>query len=173
MNGRQEPMKQTLKSGDAAEIAKHRADSGFSLIEVTLALGLLATVLISIASLFILGGKQVKSGKSTTTAAVITHEIMEVIEQKAYTQTYTYFGGTASSTSLSVNTFTTGNNATQWQAEIGSKLGPQAQGFIDVTPLGSASPLNMGNSQALQVKITVSWNEMGRTKSVSLMEVRF
>jgi type II secretory pathway pseudopilin PulG len=147
--------------------------AGFSLIEVTLALGLLATVLISIASLFILGGKQVKNGKSTTTAAAITHEIMEQIEQKPYTQTYTYFGGTDSSTSVSVNTFTTGNNATQYQAEIGTKLGPQAKGLIVVTPLGSASPLNMGNSQALQVKITVTWNELGRTRSVELQEVRF
>ena len=43
-----------------------RSQGGFSLIEVTLAMGLLATVLISIASLFILGGKQVKDGKSMT-----------------------------------------------------------------------------------------------------------
>jgi type II secretory pathway pseudopilin PulG len=150
-----------------------RSEQGFSLIEVTIALGLLATVLISIASLFIMGGKQVKNGKSTTTAAAISHEIMERIEQKAYTDTYLYFGGTDSSTSVSVNTFTSGNNATQWQAEIGSKLGPQAKGFIVVTPLGNASPLNMGNSQALQVRVTISWNELGRTKSVSLESIRF
>jgi uncharacterized protein (TIGR02598 family) len=153
--------------------AEPRREGGFSLIEVTLALGLLATVLISIASLFIMGGKQVKTGKSTTTAAAISHEIMERIEQKSYSDTYGYFGGTDSSTSVSVNTFTSGNNATQWQAEIGSKLGPQAKAFIDVTPLGSASPLNMGNSQALQVRVTVSWNELGRSKSVALQTIRY
>jgi hypothetical protein len=98
---------------------------------------------------------------------------MERIEQKSYSDTYGYFGGTDSSTSVSVNTFTSGNNATQWQAEIGSKLGPQAKAFIDVTPLGSASPLNMGNSQALQVRVTVSWNELGRSKSVSLQTIRY
>jgi Tfp pilus assembly protein PilV len=150
-----------------------RAQEGFSLIEVVLALGLLATVLISIASMFILGGKQVKNGKSTTTAAAITHEIMERIEQKTYTDTYGYFGGTDASTSLSVSTNTAGNNANQWQAEISSKLGPQASGTIAVTPLGSASPLNMGNSQALQVRITVTWSELGRTKNIALQEVRF
>jgi uncharacterized protein (TIGR02598 family) len=149
------------------------SEGGFSLIEVTIALGLLATVLISIASLFIMGGKQVKTGKSTTTAAAISHEIMEQIEQKSYTDTYAYFGGTDSSTLLSVNTFTSGNNATQWQAEIGSKLGPQAKGFIVVTPLGNASPLNMGNSQALRVRVTIAWNELGRSKSVALQSIRF
>jgi len=150
-----------------------RAQGGFSLIEVTLALGLLATVLISIASLFIMGGKQVKGGKSKTTAAAITHEIMERIDQKTYAETYTYFGGTDSSTSLSVSTTTTGNNAEQWQAEIAEKLGPQASGTIAVIPLGSASPLNMGNSHALQVRVTVAWNELGRGKNVSLEAVRF
>ena len=152
---------------------ERREQGGFSLIEVVLALGLLATVLISIASLFIIGGKQVKNGKSTTSAAAITHEIMERIDQKTYVDTYAYFGGTASSTSLSVSTTTTGNNANQWQAEIATKLGPQASGTIAVTPLGSASPLNMGNSQALQVKITLTWNELGRSKNVTLEEVRF
>ena len=150
-----------------------RQEEGFSLIEVTLALGLLATVLISIASLFILGGRQVKEGKSTTTASAIAHQIMEQIDQKTYTETYTYFGGTDSSTSLSVSTTTTGNNANQWQAEIASKLGPQAGGTITVTPLGTASPLNMGSSQALQVKVTVTWNELGRSKNVTLEEIRF
>lgn len=149
------------------------AQGGFSLIEVTLAMGLLATVLISIASLFIMGGKQVKGGKSMTTAAAITHEIMERIEQKTYAETYTYFGGTDSSTSLSVSTTTAGNNASEWQAEIAEKLGPQASGTIAVAPLGTASPLNMGSSHALQVKVTVTWSELGRTKNVALEAVRF
>jgi len=80
-----------------AEIAAK--ERGFSLIEVTIAMGLLATVLISIASLFIMGGKQVKNGKSTTTAVALTHEIMERIDQLSYSQVYTWFGGTDSSTS--------------------------------------------------------------------------
>jgi type II secretory pathway pseudopilin PulG len=169
----QKKMESESAAPDAKDRRTERDQAGFSLIEVTLALGLLATVLISIASMFILGGRQVKNGKSTTTATAITHEIMEVIEQKTYVQTYGYFGGTDSSTSLSVSTTTGGNNANQWQAEISSKLGPQASAAIDVTPLGSASPLNMGSSQALRVRVTVTWNELGRTKNVSLQEVRF
>jgi hypothetical protein len=31
----------------------------------------------------------------------------------------------------------------------------------------------MGNSQALQVKITLTWSELGRAKNVTLQEVRF
>ena len=166
-------MTSILREAGGSRDVRAGAEAGFSLIEVTLALGLLATVLISIASLFIMGGRQVKEGKSTTTASAITHEIMERIDQKTYAETYTYFGGTDSSTSLSVSTTTTGNNANQWHAEIASKLGPQASGTIAVTPLGSASPLNMGTSQALQVKVTITWNELGRSKHVELESVRF
>jgi len=149
-------------------------ERGFSLIEVTIALGLLGTVLISIASLFIMGGKQVKNGKSTTTAVALTHEMMERIDQLSYSQVYTWFGGTDSSTSLSVPTTTTGNNANQWQAEIAGKLGGQAYGTIAVTPLGgTASPPTMVSSQVLQVQVTVNWNELGRTKTLSLKTLRF
>ena len=166
-------MRMNMTRDEAQGSAASRREGGFSLIEVTMALGLLATVLISISSLFILGGKQVKNGKSTTASAAITHEIMERIEQLAYTQTYTWFGGTDSSTSLSVSTTTGGNNANQWQAEIATKLGPQASGTIIVTPVGTASPLNMGSAHALRVQVTVTWNELGRTKTSTLEAVRF
>ena len=154
------------------EIEPNR-QGGFSLIEVTLALGLLATVLISIASLFIIGGKQVHQGKSVTSATALGQTIMERIDQLPYIATYGYFGGADTSTVVAVNTTTTGNNANQWQSEIQSRLGPTAFGTIIVTPLGSASPLNMGSASALRVRVTVTWTELGRARSVALQTIRF
>ena len=148
-------------------------EGGFSLIEVTIALGLLATVLISIASLFILGGKQVHQGKSVTSATAVAQTIMERIDQLPYVETYGYFGGTDTSTTLTAVTTTTGNNANQWQAEIQSRLGPNASGTIFIFPLGSASPLNMGSASALRVRVTVNWTELGRPRSVALQTIRF
>ena len=166
-------MTERIAWNDGTAQAAAERERGFSLIEVTLALGLLATVLISIASLFILGGKQVHEGKTTTSATALSHTIMERIDQLPYIEVYNYFGGAATATSLSVSTTTTGNNANQWQAEIASRLGPNASGTIAVTPLGSASPLNMGSASALQVRVTVNWTELGRPKSVALQTVRF
>jgi prepilin-type N-terminal cleavage/methylation domain-containing protein len=37
-------------------------EAGFSLIEVVIAIGVLAGVMLSIASMFIMGGRQVKTG---------------------------------------------------------------------------------------------------------------
>ena len=47
---------------------RRRDEKGFSLIEVVIALGLLAGVLIAIAGLFILGGRSVKSGRTSSEA---------------------------------------------------------------------------------------------------------
>jgi type II secretory pathway pseudopilin PulG len=148
------------------------ARAGFSLIEVVLALGLLGTVLISVASLFVVGGKQVKSGKNTTAATALAHEIMEVIEQVPYDQIYGHFGGASGSPSLTVST-TAGGNAGQWQAEIARKLGPDAFGTIAIIPLGCAGAPSLGTSQALQVRVTLTWDELGSVKSVSLQGIRF
>ena len=72
-----------------------------------------------------------------------------------------------------MSTNTVGNNANQFQAEIASRLGPGASGTIAITPLGSASPLNMGNAQALQVRVTVNYTELGRARNVSLQTIRY
>jgi hypothetical protein len=148
-------------------------ERGFSLIEVVLALGLLATVLISIASLFLIGGKQVHQGKDTTSATALGQTIMERIDQLAYNDTYKYFGGADTDTSLSISTAPTGTNANQFQSDIATRLGPGASATIAVTPLGTASPLNMGSAAALQVRVTVNWTELGRARSVSIQSVRF
>jgi hypothetical protein len=162
-----------IATPEATAPASKAQERGFSLIEVTMALGLLATVLISIASLFILGGKQVHEGKTTTSATALSHTIMERIDQLPYTEVYNYFGGTAASTGLGVVTTTVGNNANQFQAEILNRLGPGASATIVVTPLGSALPLNMGSAQALRVRVTVNYRELGRLKSVALQTIRF
>jgi hypothetical protein len=148
-------------------------EGGFSLIEVTLALGLLATVLISIASMFIIGGKQVHQGKSVTSATAVAQTIMERIDQLPYVQTWAYFGGADTSTSLTALTTNMGNNANQWQSEVQSRLGPNASATIFISPLGSASPLNMGSASALRVRVTVVWTELGRARNVQLQTIRF
>ena len=51
-------------------------EQGFSLVEVILALGILAGVLISIAGLFIMGSKQVKSGRTSTFRTLPSHQSM-------------------------------------------------------------------------------------------------
>ena len=131
---------------------------GFSLVEVVVALGLLAGVLISIAGLFILGGRQVKSGRTVTEATSVARGILEEIDGWGFRQTYQMFGSDGSATSLTVNSRTNAY-AQKWQPILDEKL-VDAQAEIQVQsliPTGAVPNLNV--TRYMRVLVTVSWQE--------------
>src|SRR5881409_3160768 len=65
---------------------------GFSLVEVIIAIGILAGVLLSIGSMFMLGGRQVKTGKTITEATALCHDLMEAFDSQSFTALYTNLG---------------------------------------------------------------------------------
>ena len=76
-----------------ARIARLRpGQQGSSLIEATLALGLMAAVLGSIAGLFMLGAGRVKSGRVSSQALAVARTILEEIESRNFRQTYEELG---------------------------------------------------------------------------------
>ena len=77
---------------DNQQNVRRHSEPGFSLIEVILAIGMLSTVMISISSMFILGGRQMQSGKKMTEATVIAQDIMEMFEEQSFTLLYTGLG---------------------------------------------------------------------------------
>jgi prepilin-type N-terminal cleavage/methylation domain-containing protein len=83
-----------------------RDQRGFSLIEVVIALGLLAGVLIAIAGLFILGGKSVKSGRTSSEALAAGKEIVEEMNAWGYSQLWSNFGLAGTATTYTVDTQT-------------------------------------------------------------------
>ena len=146
---------------------------GFSLIEVILALGLLGSVLIAISSMFVIGGREVKSGKQTTEALSIAQDIMEEIKTFSFQSTYTFFGGADTDTTLQANSSSPGDPADKWQPDIEPKL-HQGKALIDVTPIGGPdSPPQMGSADYIRVRVTVQWNQGPRVRSVSLQSLRF
>ena len=67
-------------------------ERGLSLIEVMLALGLLAGVLISIAGLFAMSEKQVRSGKTSSQALAVCRGVVEDMNSWGFQQTWSNFG---------------------------------------------------------------------------------
>src|SRR5262245_22882088 len=95
--------------------AGRNGDQGFSLVEVVIAIGVLAGVLLSICSMFILGGRQLKGGKTMTEATALSHDIMETFDKLSFVTLYTTFGAlTTDSTKTIVSTGST-NAITPWQ----------------------------------------------------------
>jgi prepilin-type N-terminal cleavage/methylation domain-containing protein len=160
--------------GEDAPRKPGRSQRGLNLVEVIVALALLAMVLMGISTLFIKGGKSVKSGKLLTSATSVGTDIMEEIDKMAYAQTYGLFGGTSAQTGLTADT-RTNTYAQRWQANIDSLLskpGYRAFATIVETPLGGGA--TFGTAECIRVAVTVQWQEgTTRVRTANFETVRF
>jgi prepilin-type N-terminal cleavage/methylation domain-containing protein len=156
---------------------------GFSLIEVIVALGMLAAVLLAISGLFAQGANSIKGGKEMTEALAQATDILEDINSLSYRQVWSVFGGSGTDTSLQADTRVTSNFAHRWQAQLEEAVW-QGYALIDVIPVGidtvlplcTASPPAQPNfqcGQGLRVVVTVYWDERGNDQQLSLSTVRF
>ena len=77
--------------------APRQAAAGFSLVEVVVALGLLAGVLISISGLFVLANRQLDGGRNHSIALSVARDVLEEMDGWGFRQIYSTFGfdGTA------------------------------------------------------------------------------
>jgi Tfp pilus assembly protein PilV len=155
-------------------------ERGFSLVEVAIALGLLAGVLIAISGLFVVGAKQVKSGRTSSEALAVAKEIHEEMLAWGYSQIWTAFGYDGQAASYTVDSRT--NAACDlWQSTLSSKLGPSAFATIQIASVADASGATgnfadaSGNilAKTVRVSVMVSWTEVpGRARSVTVGTTR-
>jgi type II secretory pathway pseudopilin PulG len=146
-----------------------RSERGASLIEVTLALGLMAGVLGSVAGLFVLGAGGVQSGRTASAALAGARTIMEEIEGWNVQQVYRQFGLSGSASSYLVDTRTNGF-ADKWQPPLGERLG-DSHATIAIASLEPGAP-PLEDSWQVSVMVTVYWKEGTRTRSVRLGTVK-
>ncbi|HEX6851642.1 MAG TPA: prepilin-type N-terminal cleavage/methylation domain-containing protein [Candidatus Polarisedimenticolaceae bacterium] len=153
-----------------------RNERGFSLVELILALGLLAGVMLAIAGMFSIGGKQVKSGRTSSEALAVGRQILEEMNGWAYRQTYENFGLDGAAASYSVDTrANTSTFAQKWHATLQSKLGASAYATIalsSVVGTGTAPVMNSAVAKNYRVTVTVHWNEITRPRTVTVATVR-
>lgn len=151
--------------------ANRTTEPGFSLIEVIIAIAVLASVLISIASMFMLGGRQVKTGKTITEATALCNDIMESFAKQSFTALYTNMGAAATDSTKTAASNVVTSPLAPWQTQITQKL---ANGVATATvqAIGPGAP-TFGSAVGIQLTVTVSWNELARPQSVELSTVRF
>ena len=153
---------------------RHNRQQGFSLVEVSLAIGLLGAVLVSISSLFIIGGQRVRQGRERTEALSIGTHVMETLNQMSYRGLYTNFSaasnpGAATGPIVIDSRTTTFAAATGWQPLIDEKL---EEGYALVT-LTRLSGADFRTSEGIRVRTTVFWDDLNRTRNLTLEAVRF
>ena len=161
---------------------RRRDERGFSLVEVVIALGLLAGVLIAIAGMFIIGGRSVKSGRKSSEALAAGREILEEMNAWAFDQLWSKFGyaGTAKTYTADTKTCVTAD-CTEWQSALVAKLGSTAHATIKIDSVAQgvlAVPDFVdggGEVTAKNVRLTVNvlWTEVpGRNRQVAIVTTR-
>ena len=146
------------------------AQAGFSLVEVMVALGLLAGVLLSVAGLFVVGERQVARGRHQSTALAAAQTILEEIGVWNHEATWKRFDSIGDVAILTVVTTDTNpdNIASKWQPLLQDTL---ANGRAEIR-VESCDGANLNVSAAVRVVVTVLWDERTRTRRTELAMVR-
>lgn len=152
---------------------KRNAEGGFSLVEVVVALGLMAGVLISISGLFILGDRHVKSGRTSSEALAVGRTILEEMNRWGFHQTYQMFGSTFNGAAQGyVVDSRTNAFASKWQTTLDEKL-VNSYATVTIESLGpTAPPPDLNATRAIRVLVTVFWEEGPRHRSLQVGTVR-
>jgi len=157
-----------------------RGEDGFSLVEVIIALGLLAGVMITISGLFVVGAKQVKSGRASSEALAVATEIHEEMYGWGYTQLWERFGFDGQARTYGLDTRTCAACG-PWQSTLTAKLGPSAYANIELQSVANATGVvkdfadAFGNvlAKTVRVSVTVHWTELsGRQRAVTVGTTR-
>jgi len=151
--------------------SRRHTEAGMTLVEVILALGLMASVLISVASLFVLGGQRVKGSRNMTQGMAIASNVMEDLYGLGINIMPTTFpdccpGGCAAATGCTVTSDSDAFLQSRWLPAIEKKLG---QGRLEITLVpvgGSVTPPTFSSCEGLRLSAEVMWNEGASQRSV-------
>ena len=153
-------------------VKARRFEAGMSMIEVLIALGIMAGVLISVASLFVLGGQRVKGGRDMTQALAVASDITEGLRTAGYLSMPESMpsccgGGSCDAvTGCTVDSRTDAFALAEWQPWVDQEL-YLGHAEITITPLGgSISPPTFASSDGIRVHVEILWIEGTSQRSV-------
>ena len=146
-------------------------ERGFSLAEVIVALGILASVLISVAGLLVVGGRLVKSGRGSSLALAVARDILEECDGRSFAGLYEEFDCDAAQSTCAVDTASpVVPSMAQWKDMVEEEL---QEGFAEVlieSVEEGGPPLR--ESRALRLTVSVFWTEGPRARNTRLTTVR-
>ncbi len=157
-------------------------NKGYNLIEVLVAMALLAWVVLVVAGLFIYGQKGVYSGKQQTKAVAFGQKIYEDLASLSFENKYKIFQGTAGNSSIKTTYSTDTENPfsestepmlfnifNSWKRGL-EGLSPNAYIECTITAKKPKSGVNatFDNCLFLQFDLLVFWTEVKRLRRAEL-----
>jgi len=158
-------------SGTARREAPPAGEAGFSLVEVVVALGLLAGVLISISGLFVLANRQLDGGRNHSIALSVARDILEEMDGWGFRQVYQTFGFDGAAAGYTVDSRTNAY-AARWQADLASRLSEASAEIVIESASDSGPGPALREAGAIRVRVTVRWSEGLRPRQVTLAALR-
>jgi prepilin-type N-terminal cleavage/methylation domain-containing protein len=177
------------------ESSRRQADRGYSLIEVLIAIAILGSVIVGILSLFVMGRRNVYSGKQMTEAISTGTRALEDLNTMTKTSTLTAFNLATATTGTDfsyggqsfTNSFlrTTSNISsttdpsgflTRWRDEmVNNKKFDNGEIAIVFTPRNDSAgnnPVRMTTATVVRLRIFVTWREARRNRQVVVDTVK-
>ena len=149
------------------------SEAGFTLVEVIVALGLLASVLLVMAHLFALANQQLDGGRNQSHALAVAKDVLEEMGSWGFEQSWAHYGFDGSASSYTIDS-TSDAFAAKWQSVLEQELDHCRAEIlvesVDESPPGPA----LRDADAIRIRVTVFWDEQvgRRSRSVSLATVR-
>jgi len=157
-------------------------NKGYNLIEVLVAIALLAWVVLVIAGLFIWGQRGIYSGKQQTKAVALGQKIYEDLNSLEFPKKYEIFQATAGNTTItttyttsSANPFSQTNQPilfnifNSWVNSM-KELSENSKIICTLTPQRAkdGGTPTFGNCLFIQFDLTVEWTQVQRKRRINL-----
>lgn len=143
-----------------------RRRRGFTLIEITVAMGLLAVIMLGLAATAGISTRGGAMSRRRTGATYLASQMLETLCAGNIANITTFNGD---DTSLGVSTYPAGEETDLWGQRIVQQLGAGASGTIAVVGNGDDPTVPPGK---LRITVTVAWPLFGRNHSVQMVGVR-
>jgi hypothetical protein len=141
--------------------------SGFSIAEVVVALGVLASVLLSVAGMLVVANRLVRSGRGSSEALALARDLMEEMHGWGYRQTWVGLGCDPNQQACVRDEQHVALEPWRTMLEGDLQGGSLTLRVEDLDPTGT-----LETSAGLRVTVTVRWTQDQRTREVSVQTVR-
>jgi prepilin-type N-terminal cleavage/methylation domain-containing protein len=175
------------------DMSFRRAERGYNLVEVLIAMALLGTVLLSIVTLFVFGRRNVYSGKQMTKATSVMTHVVEDLQPLNVTTMNDYFTITPTTTLTSptiagvkytdVIVRTTADLTkdaadgpqylARWKAMIPQSAMSNGKVTIVIKPDQLVTPGDPTTAALVRLRVITEWKEATRARSVTADVVKF
>lgn len=159
-----------------------RAERGFNLVEVLIAMALLASVILAIAGLFVYGRKNVYSGKQLTQAVAVGTHVTEDLSALTLAQTCAAFN--IPNPIVTTNNTVAGqvypNSVVRSTADLTADTDPP--NFLDTWAAEVQTKVQDGrvsviflptlNDTVVKIRVVVEWREAQRPRTIILDTVK-